>query len=106
MIIDELPIESTLVPQIRELLGLRSIYSSDLYDVRFGIERLKLLAQELRRHLLPVLRDRLRISGFTRSSSDDEIGRLHRQFVAVAFPSNLEHLEDLTRSLELATEHH
>ncbi len=99
MLVDELPIDSSLVPQIRELFGLRSVYLSDIYEIRFGIERLTTFAFELRRHLEPVLRDRLRISGFTRSSRDDEIGRIHRQFVASAFPANLDRLEELTESL-------
>jgi hypothetical protein len=102
MIIDELPIESSLVPQIRELLSLRSIYAGDLYDVHFGIERLEAFSHELRRHLLPVLRDRLHVSGFTRRTGEDQVGRVHRQFVAAAFPSNLERLEELTESLKAA----
>lgn len=99
MIIDELPIEASLVQQIRELLGLRSVYQADIHEVRYGVQRLMIFAAELRRHLLPVLRDRLQISGFTRSFRNDDAGRIHRQFVAIAFPANLQRLEELTASL-------
>lgn len=101
MIIDDLPIDSSVVRQIRELLALPVVYAEDLPEIRYGIDTLRVFATELRRHLLPVLRDRLGVSGFrglrSASGADD---RVHRQFLCMTFPHNLQRLEELVCDLE------
>lgn len=103
MVIDDLPIESSVVRQIRELLALPVVYTDDLPEIRFGIDTLRVFVAELRRHLLPVLRDRLGVSGFgglrSPGGTDD---RVHRQFLCMTFPHNLRRLEELVCDLEEA----
>ncbi|MFW5826046.1 MAG: hypothetical protein ACOCVO_00670 [bacterium] len=103
MIIDDLPIDSSVVRQIRELLALPVVYADDLPEIRYGVDTLRVFATELRRHLLPVLRDRLGVSGFRRlragQPADD---RVHRQFLCMTFPHNLRRLEELVGDLDQA----
>lgn len=103
MIIDDLPIDSSVVRQIRAMLALPVVYAEDLPEIRYGVDTLRVFATELRRHLLPVLRDRLGVSGFggLRSScATDE--RVHRQFLCMTFPHNLRRLEEMVRDLDEA----
>ncbi len=103
MTIDDLPIDSSLVRRIREVLSLTVRYEDDLPEVRYGVEQLRTLLTELRRHLAPVLRDRLGVSGFALPSgrSRDATSRVQRQLLCVAFPHNLSRLEELTDRLDI-----
>lgn len=103
IVIDDLPLDSSLLRRIRELVSLGTVYLEDLPDVAYGIGQLRLFITELRRHLLPVIRDRLGVSGFAapRSGrSTDE--RVHRELLCMTFPHNLDRLDELTGSLERA----
>lgn len=103
MIIDDLPIDSSVVRQIRELLALPIVYTDDLPEIRYGIDTLRMFTTELRRHLLPVLRDRLGVSGLRpRRLSGGADDRVHRQFLCMTFPYNLQRLEELVRDLDEA----
>ncbi|MFW5689573.1 MAG: hypothetical protein ACOC1U_08370 [Spirochaetota bacterium] len=100
MIIEDLPLDSSHMREIRALLSLQVIYAEDLPELVYGVERLESFAKELHRHLVPVLRDRLGVSGFTAGRfgrARDE--RVHRQFVCMTFPHNLQRLEELTARL-------
>lgn len=103
IVIDDLPIDSSLMRRIRELVSLGTVYLEDLPDIAYGIGQLRLLIAELRRHLLPVIRDRLGVSGFAASRSGrsaDE--RVHRELLCMTFPHNLDRLDELTTALERA----
>lgn len=104
MIIDDLPLDSSVVRQIRGTLSLASVYHDDLPEIRYGIAQLRLFATELRRHLLPVLRDRLGVSGLRRdvTGGRDVDDRVHRQFLCMTFPHNLDRLEELIAALDEA----
>ncbi len=102
MTIDDLPVDSSLVRRIREVLSLTVRYEEDLPEVRYGVEQLRTLLTELRRHLAPVLRDRLGVSGFAGTSGRgrDTTSRVQRQLLCLAFPHNLSRLEELTDRLD------
>ena len=105
MIIEDLPLDNSLMPQIRTMLALPVVYADDLPEIRYGVDQLRIFTRELRRHLLPVLRDRLGVSGFNavrRGRSADE--RVHRQLLCMTFPHNLRQLEELTDGLAAAVE--
>jgi len=100
ILIDDLPIDFSTLRHIRHLLSVTDIYPEDLPELRFGAEQLTRFSSELRRHLLPVLRERLGISGLRPPTRRlDPTERVHRQLLCLAFPVNLERLEDLTREL-------
>ena len=100
MIIDDLPLETTLLREIRGLLALTLVYEDDLPEIRYGVGKLLEFVAELRRHLLPVLRDRLRVSGFAATRRERNEERIYRQLLCVTFPHNLDRLETLAHDLE------
>ena len=100
MSIDDLPIDFSTLRQIRQMLSVTEIYPNDIDTVRFGAEQLRRFAADLRRYLLPVLKERLGVSGLTPSrSSMDQSERVHRQLLFLSFPHNLARLEELTTDL-------
>lgn len=99
MIIDDLPLDVSLLRQIRQLLSLTVVYPEDLPEILYGVERLQQFVLELRRHLLPVLRDRLGVSGLSLARPRRGDDRLYRQFLCMTFPYNLTRLEELARNL-------
>ena len=62
MVIDDLPIDFTTLREVRQLVTVGEIYPEDLPNIRYGARQLQQFALDLRRHLLPVLRERLGIS--------------------------------------------
>jgi hypothetical protein len=100
MIIDDLPIDFTTLRQIRQLLTVTEVYPEDLSTVRFGADQLRHFAADLRRYLLPVIRERLGVSELLPSRPRlDEVQRVHRQLLCLSFPYNLTRLEELTTEL-------
>lgn len=99
MLIDDLPLESSLVRQIRAMLAISAVYPENLREIAYGVQRIEELVTELRRHLLPVLRDRLGVSGFSRVRGAAIDDRVYRQFLCLTFPHNLERLEALNDAL-------
>lgn len=101
MLIDELRIEFSTLRDIRNLLSRQSVRPEDLRELRYGVVQLKVLCTELRRRLLPVIRDRLGVSGLARARRTIDAGqRIQRELLCYAFPHNLDRLEALTRNLE------
>jgi hypothetical protein len=100
MIIDDLPIDFTTIRQIRQLLMTTEVYPEDLPNIRYGAEQLLRFSADLRRYLLPVLRERLGVSRLlpARPAMDDA-QRVHRQLLCLAFPYNLARLDELTHEL-------
>ncbi|TVQ21398.1 MAG: hypothetical protein EA382_13715 [Spirochaetaceae bacterium] len=98
--LDDLPLDRVALRHIRDTLGLSVIYASDLPDILYCAESLQSLVEDLRRYLLPTLRDRLGISGLSRARSRlDPITRLHRELLSQTLPGNLDRLEHLTGDL-------
>jgi hypothetical protein len=100
MIIDDLPIDFTTLRQIRQLLSITEIHPEDLETLRFGAGQLQQFAGGLRRHLEPVLKERLGVSGLLEHRPRlTETERVHRQLLCLSFPYNLSRLEELTSEL-------
>lgn len=100
MLIDELPIDFTTVRDVRIMLSRHSVYQEDIHEVAYGVSQLRMFCRELRRQLLPVIRDRLGISGLSparRAMNATE--RVHRELFCYAFPYNLARLEELAERL-------
>jgi hypothetical protein len=100
IIIDGLPIDFRTVRMIRELVGLQSIHVGDewfIYQAATELTRFSLL---IRKFLLPVLKERLGVSGLVPDRIvRDRYQYILRRFVAYTFPYNLERLEALTAEL-------
>jgi hypothetical protein len=103
MVVDTLPIDRSVLRQIRSMLTLTNVYPEDVPDLRVGVRRLERFCSELKRYLMPVLRERLGVSGLL-SPANRHVGteRIHRQLLCITFPGNLERLEQLTYVLHNA----
>ena len=100
IIIDDLPIDFLTIRRIRQVLSLTTVYAEDIPELRYGVEQLERFVLDLRRHLLPVLRERLGISGLLGPSTRlSRAERVHHEFLALAFPHNLSRLEELIAEL-------
>jgi hypothetical protein len=100
MIIDDLPVDFTTIRQIRHLLAVTEIYPEDLPNILYGAEQLLRFAADLRRYLLPVLRERLGVSQLLpRRARLDDVQRVHHQLLCLSFPHNLNRLDELARQL-------
>ncbi len=101
LLVDDMPIDRALLRDIRRLLATRELYPGDERDLREGAQALSLFVFEAQRRLLPMIRERLGISGLapTRRVADST-QMLLRRLVASAFPDNLEHLRILSERLE------
>ncbi len=93
VIIDGLPIDFRTVREIREMVGLRTIYPGEEWEIWQGVLELETFVLTVRRQLLPVLRERLGISWlFPGRRVRDRNQALLRRLVAITFPYNLERL--------------
>jgi len=98
--IDTLPIDRSVLRQVREMLTHTGVYEEDIPELRAGVRRLERFCDEMRRYLMPDLRERLGVSGLLgpraqRSGAD----RVQRELFCMTFPGNLERLELLTEAL-------
>jgi len=100
VIIDGLPIDTRTVRMIRELVSLESIHVGDewfIYQAMVELNRFVLL---VRKFLLPVLKERLGVSGLMPDRMvRDRAQYILRRFVAYTFPFNLQRLEELAVEL-------
>ncbi|MFO7850426.1 MAG: hypothetical protein R6V67_10735 [Spirochaetia bacterium] len=101
IVLERMAFNTVYLNDIRRLTELQSIYPSDFYHIRTGTIAMEEFIQFSRRYLLPVLRDQLGISGFTRWSipHQDRTTLVVKEFFASAFPYNLERLAELTEQL-------
>jgi hypothetical protein len=103
VLIDDLPIDSRTIREIRNLIYLRFFHSGDELSIREGIRELETFISCVRQFLLPVIRDKMGISGFPNKKSIlDEHQKILRKFVLYAFPHNLDTLAELTAELKEA----
>ena len=101
--LDELPIDWVAYRHVRNTLAITSIYPSDMPGVVACVEALFRFIDDLRRYLLPELRDRLGVSGLTRQRRRlDAVTRVQHELLASVFPHNLEELERRTIGLRNA----
>jgi hypothetical protein len=101
VLIEGSPIHFTVIKEIRAALSRDSLYPEDHTTLRYGVGLLEQFVAQLRRFLLPVLRERLGISRLLshppQLSADEYV---YRQLVAQTFPSNVDRLEELTLDLK------
>ncbi len=98
--LDDLPVDRLAYRHIRLTLALSVVHQAEMPGIVSCVEGLFSFVEELRRYLLPVLRDRLGISGLTRSRLRlDQVTRVQRELLCIAFPYNLEELERRTIAL-------
>jgi hypothetical protein len=100
IIIDGLPIDFRTIRMIRELVGLESIHVGDQWFIYQAVVELSRFSLLIRKFLLPVLKERLGVSGLMPDRIvRDRYQYILRRFVAYTFPYNLERLEALTADL-------
>jgi hypothetical protein len=100
IIIDGLPIDFRTIRIIRELVGLESIHVGDEWFIYQAVVELSRFSLLIRKFLLPVLKERLGVSGLMPDRIiRDRYQYILRRFVAYTFPYNLERLEALTVEL-------
>ena len=100
VLIEGSPIQFTVIKELRATLARDGLYPEDETTLRYGVSLLEQFIAQLRRFLLPVLRERLGISRLLahppRLSAQEYV---YRQLVAQTFPANLDRLEELTIQL-------
>jgi hypothetical protein len=100
IIIDGLPIDFRTIRMIRELVTLQSIHVGDEWFIYQAVVELSRFSLLIRKFLLPVLKERLGVSGLVPHRVIRDRGQyILRRFVAYTFPFNLERLEALTVEL-------
>lgn len=100
IIIDGLPIDLRTMRMIRELVALQSIHLGDEWFIYQAVVELSRFTLLVRKFLLPVLKERLGVSGlFPDRIVKDRYQYILRRFVAYTFPYNLQRLEALTSEL-------
>jgi hypothetical protein len=100
VIIDGLPIDFRTFREIRELVTMETIHPGDERAIYEGVQELKSFITHIRKFLLPVLKERLRVSGlFPHQMVKDKTQYILRRFVVYTFPYNLNRLADLAEQL-------
>jgi hypothetical protein len=101
LVLDETPIDSSVLSDIRGLITFEHPALYDPLEVQKRIPSLEAFIAHLKRYLLPALREKLGISGLLpyRRIKDSE-QRVLRSLIAYAFPHNLERLSMLTDRLK------
>jgi len=100
IIIDGLPIDFRTIRIIRELVTLQSVHVGDEWFIYQAVVELSRFILLIRKFLLPVLKERLGVSGLLpHKIVRDRSQYILRRFVAYTFPYNLERLEALAAEL-------
>ena len=100
LIIDGLPIDFRTFREIRELVTMESIHPGDERAIYEGVQELNSFILHIRRFLLPVLKERLHVSGLCpQQMIRDRTQYILRRFVVYTFPHNLNRLADLAEQL-------
>jgi hypothetical protein len=96
VIADDAEIDGSLLREVEEFFILKTPFASDEIRILEILLVIDEIIGNVRRYLLPTLRDKLRISGFF--ADDDIIDkdlRVKYRLIAYAFPRNLERLEEI-----------
>ncbi len=101
MVLERMSFNTIYLNDIRQLMELQSIYPSDFYRIKTGIVALEEFIAFSRRYVLPVLRDQLGISGFSRRRNPDRdrTTQVVKELFASTFPQNLQRLTELSNDL-------
>ncbi len=94
--------DSSRLRYIHNMLDVQSDYHPDSIVFSEGIEAIDELILTSKRYLLPALRDKLGISGFSRNSRNTKEDLVMRNMFCYTFPYNLQRLEELVTELKKA----
>ena len=98
--IGELPLDPWTMRDIRDLVAFKSLFPGDEYHLVRGVRELERLVYALRRYLVPQIKEKLGVSGFSPRGMCDREQYVLRRFVAITFAHNVALLEKLTRTLK------
>lgn len=106
MSLEGTPLQLNTLREIRQLLDRLHTFPDDHGSRRYAVKLLQQFALELRRYLLPCIREKLGVSGFVGTQQEmDERQQTYRRLLAYTFSFNLERLEELTDLLEAGNRH-
>jgi hypothetical protein len=101
VVVDGLPIDFRTIRIIRSLVALESVHRGDqwfIYEAVLELERFVIL---VRQYLLPVLKERLGVSGLVPGRVvRDRTQYILRRLVVYTFPFNLKRLSELNQVLK------
>lgn len=101
VVVDGLPIDFRTVREIRQMVGLKTLYPGEERGIYQGVLELETFVLIVRRQLLPVLKERLGVSWlFPGRRVRDRNQVMLRRLVAITFPYNLERLRLATQRLK------
>ena len=107
IILDDLPMEARTVREIRSMTDLNFIHPGDEVRIDIGIKALDLFIYNIRKFLMPVIKDKLGLSPFNRYRADmDERTYVMRKLVLNNLPYNLSSLEAFTGELKESLREH
>ncbi len=95
------PVDSPRFREVEAFFDSMSSCDTDEPEVMEIVKAVEEIVSLVRRHLLPRLRDRLRISGFY--AHDTTLSKEHKvkyKLIAYAFPHNLERIESITERIK------
>ncbi len=92
--------ETSRLRYIRNMLDIQSVYSTETAVFTEGIEAVEEVILTSKRYLLPALRDKLGISGFSGNKAGSKDERVMRNLFSYTFPYNLQRLEELINELK------
>ena len=101
-ILDDMAVQPAILKQVRQFLHQAPSPDDQLSDSRAGVEALRSFLSFLEYQLLPVLRERLGLSGFDPNYRiRDRDTRVLESMVAYTFPHNLNRMKAMCRQLEV-----
>jgi hypothetical protein len=99
-VIGTMPIDSAVLRNIRHMTSITVFYPGAENAIFIGLHDLDVFVAELRRNLLPSVKERLRISPlYPLSRVRDRDVLIYRKLVAYCLPHNLNRLEELAQRL-------
>ena len=103
MLMEDIPVDPTLLKDIRDFLRIREDWQLDEARARKGVTDLEAFLLTLRQWLLPAIRERLRISFLKPDTVIRDRDQLAiRNLIAQAIPLNIESLEAMTKEMDAA----
>jgi hypothetical protein len=101
LVLEDLSLDSRIMDDIRSLIIYESPVLYNPQEIKRRVSALEAFISHLRRYLLPILREKLGISGLLPFRPiRDKDQRLLRSLIAYTFPHNLDRLSTLTERLK------
>lgn len=101
LLLEEMPNSISDINEIHRLLSSKKISIKDTRQLKDIVNSLDQFILNIKKFLLPVLREKLRISGLTpekQIKSKDE--RIIKEFIAAVFPDNIERISFISRKIK------